>query len=533
MSVIVPVLVCAGQSEPAHAQGLPYPSYSGYDIKGSGAEAHDTWFIPQILGNYSRGLVTNAFWPRIQPTLQPAPCAAGQSAYDGYCFTNDASLDWLVKSYSDTGARVTLVLVGVPNFASNGCAIAPWCGTSAGGVAHFARFAGYVANRYNGLTPGQGRAVHFVIHNEVNSAWAYYSDGCTSCTVAGQVSRYATDFNAAYDRIKSEQAAAKVLVSLTNYYSGPDNPNPGGGITIPTYLTTFAPQVGGRAWQVALHAYAMSGSSGTSPVFDVTDPQMTPGSMGQLVGWLRRQFPSTPSAWEIHLTEQGLHGDDADNGAVQSQWLCNAFRNVLGTPGIESYLYTPPLTHGGYLPAKQELVKCSTTNPAAPADGNCAPNSPVATRWSWQTWALANRIDVGILNCGFENLPYTKLSRYYNGSRGHLATTRMPPAGSSFEGAWRLFRYPQAATHPLYECEVGSAGVFPLGHTFVDRSYTCAGWLKPMGPLGYAYDSPGAGRQPLYRCYINAPGWGTHFVSNSPTCEGWVVEDLLGYVQPW
>ncbi len=44
--------------------------------------------------------------------------------------------------------------------------------------------------------------------------------GCTSCTVAGQVSRYATDFNAAYDRIKSEQAAAKVLVSLTNYYSG-------------------------------------------------------------------------------------------------------------------------------------------------------------------------------------------------------------------------------------------------------------------------------------------------------------------------
>ena len=54
-----------------------------------------------------------------------------------------------------------------------------------------------------------------------------------------------------------------------------------------------------------------------------------------------------------------------------------------------------------------------------------------------------------------------------------------------------------------------------------------------MGPLGYAYDSPGAGRQPLYRCYINAPGWGTHYVSNSPTCDGWIVEDLLGYVENW
>jgi len=60
-----------------------------------------------------------------------------------------------------------------------------------------------------------------------------------------------------------------------------------------------------------------------------------------------------------------------------------------------------------------------------------------------------------------------------------------------------------------------------------------AGWLKPMGPLGYAYDSPGAGRQALYRCFINAPGWATHYVSNSPTCEGWIVEDLLGYVENW
>ena len=532
VSVMVAVSVFAGQSGTARAQGLPYPSYSGYDIKGSGGEAHDNWFVPSLIGNYGRGLVTNAFWPAFQPSLQTAPCGANQTLYDGYCFTNDASLDWLIKSFSDTGARVTLILVGVPGWAASpGCTQVPWCGTSAAGVAHYGRFAGYIAKKYNGLTPGQGRAVHFVIQNEVNSAWAYYSDGCTSCTVAGQVGRYAADFNAAYDRIKAEQAAAKVLTSFTFYYSGPDNPNPpppGGvtGITIPTFLTTFAPLVGSRAWQVALHAYTLSN---VSPVFDVTDPQMTPGSMGQLVGWLRRQFPSTPSAWEIHLTEQGMHGNVADNGAQQAAWLCEAFRNVLGTPGIESYLYTPPLTHVGFAPSSPELVGCSATD----AYGNCASNSTLSYRWSWQTWALANRIDVGMLSCGFENLPYTKLSRYVNASRGHLATTRRPPAGSTFEGAWKLFRYQQAGTHPIYECEAPGGSAYTAGHTFVDRSYTCAGWLKPMGPLGYAYDSPGAGRSALRRCYVSYPGYEDHFVSTHPTCEGWIFEDILGYVENW
>ena len=465
-----------------------------------------------------------------------------QTLYDGYCFTNDASLDWMVKSFSDTGARVTLNLVGVPGFASNGCGNGPWCGTSSPtGVTHFGRFAGYLAQRYSGETPGQGRAVHFVIHNEINSPWAYYGDLCGSpgkpaCTVANQVGRYAADFNAAYDKIKSHQTAAKVLVSLTYYYSGADNPSypppgvPFTGITIPTYLNAFAPLVGSRAWQVALHAYTLST---TSPVFDVTDAQMTPGAMGQLVGWLRRQFPSTPSAWEIHLTEQGLHGQftgpGADNGAQQAAWLCEAFRNVLGTPGIESYLYTPPTTHNGFAPSTQELITCSSLTP----DGNCAQNSPLVYHWSWQTWALANRIDVGMLSCGFENLPYTKLSRYYNGSRGHLATTRRPPAGSSFEGAWKLFRYQQAATHPLYECEAPGGSAYTAGHTFVDRSYTCAGWLKPMGPLGYAYDSPGAGRSALRRCYVSYPGYEDHFVSTHPTCEGWIFEEILGYVENW
>ena len=183
---MVPVLVCAGPFRPAHAQGfhgLPYPPYSGYDIKGSGGEAHEMWLMSQIIGNYGRGLVTNAHWPSIQPSLRPVnpwpdptPCDANQSAYDGYCFTNIDSLDWLVKAFSDTGARVTLNLVGVPDFASIGCP-PPEAAANVGDVAERRRALCTVRWLYR--QPVQradaraGTRGPLVIHNEVNSPAVY------------------------------------------------------------------------------------------------------------------------------------------------------------------------------------------------------------------------------------------------------------------------------------------------------------------------------------------------------------------------
>lgn len=549
LAVSVSALTClvlvAGFSSAVHAQGLPYPAYTPYEIKGVGIEPRDADRYFDVIGNKTGGIVTNLPWLFYQPVLDPAPCTnpGMPVAFDGYCFAVEPNNEYIIQTFSSYNVMVTGILLGTPDWARiSPCNKPPleqlWCGTAPGYSAHFGRFAKFIANRYNGLN-GVGRVVNFVIHNEVGSPWAYFTDECgtgipgspATCTVNAQVARYAADYNQAYDGIKSQQAAAKVLVSIGGYFQGPDNPNPPSpgvpvpGITIPTYLTTFHSYAGGRAWQLAVHAYNMSD---VSPVHSVDDPQITPGSIGKLTGWLRRQFPSTPSAWEVHMTENGIHGEDADNGALQAQYLCKAFENVIGSPGVESYLYTPLQTHGGYGASRQELIKCTLL-----PDGSCQPGSH-SYRWSWQTWALANRIDVGLTSCGFENLPYTKLSRYVNASRGHIATTRVPPAGSGLEGAWKLFRAEQPGTHPLYECNWISGANFGPGaeHTFVDRSYTCAGFMKPMGLMGYAYDSAGAGRVALNRCYVNAPGWEDHFVSTSPTCEGWLFEETLGYVIP-
>jgi hypothetical protein len=210
------------------------------------------------------------------------------------------------------------------------------------------------------------------------------------------------------------------------------------------------------------------------------------------------------------MTEGGLEGNPSTE-AAQSSYLCEAFRNVLGTPGVDNYIYTPLPEHPG-LPGLYHGLKRS--------DGSYKP--------AWGTWALANRIDVGITSCGFERLPFVKLSRYYNPSRGHWVSTRLPPAGSNLEAWWGLRREYEPGTHLIYECAVNVPGSGYSGtHTFLDRLPTCGG-LQPMGPLGYAYDGPGPQRLPLYRCRVG-PGY-SHFASTDPNCEGFANEDLLGYV---
>jgi hypothetical protein len=504
-----------------------------------------------MLGNNDGGMVTNLPWAFYQPTLTAPPCnPSTEEAYGGRCFALNPALDTLVQTFSDSTPNriVTGILIMTPSWARLPCskpsAEHVWCGTAPGYVAEFGTFAAYLAHRYNGLN-GHGRVANFVIHNEVNAPWAYYTNSCgepqpnpypLTCSVSAQVSRYAADYNAAYDGIKSEQAAAKVLVSMTGYFNGADNPNPGGQITLKTYLSTLVPLVGARQLQMALHAYNQNGNvTAINPDDDIV---ASIGAIGKVTGWLRQAFPTRPAIWEVHLTEQGLKADLAHD-QDQADALCQAFKNVLGTPGVESFHYTPPTSHDGY--AGEELVWCQRLQgppwDAGPV-GYCNLSSFGTTwRWrqAWATWALANRNDINpaILNCGFEVLPYVKFSRYAS-PRGHIATTRMPPPGATLEYSWKLLRSQAPGTHLLYECRVDSGSVYvPGGHSFIDAVNPCPSYLTPWGPLGYAYDSPGAGRVAINRCYVNAPGYEDHFLSTSTGCEGWIYEETLGYAPPF
>ena len=482
---------------------LPYPKRDAFSIK---SIQTDGWEKQDFIDANTGGVIVNFSWLHWQPVKKTGTCSSDEISYNKHCFQVPASLDKQIRYWTDKGVIVSGVLMNIPEWATDPAVCTQRTNLCApANASDFARFAGMLAKRYDGLN-GNGRVADFVINNEVNmNSW--YNIGCgygITCDLEVWARRYASDFNAAYDEITRHQPTAKVFVSFAHYFDITNHDRTWPIVSVKDFLPLFASETGGRKWRVAYHPYP---SNLKKPTFDPEDlPRITYGNIGVLAGWLRQTFPNNPESWEIHLTESGINSLWTDSSeSEQAEALCDSYRNVLGTPGIENYVYHRMVDH-------EVEVSSNTAFGLATEKGEL--------KQAWYVWSeMSGRNgERNNLDCGFEEIPFTRVTQYISSERENWVSSRLPPQGYSAINSWRLLRDFEEGTFILYECKFRDG-------TYLSMDAECGGKTN-YGPVGYAFNSQVENSTPLYSCIA---GKSIYTASGEQGCGVDTTRQFLGY----
>ncbi len=503
----------------------------------------------EISGNGTGKIAVNILWAEWDlGTKIPVNglCGAGESLYRGECFKIHEADEEEIKYYSDKNIEVTAIVIGPPGrFIIPNCPLPQtatinekiFCAMKEENMDALERFMGMIASRYDG-NHGVGKISQFVMGNEVNQS-VYFNNNCggsTPCNLDAWVTAYTKFFKFAHDGIVAHQPEAKVLISLDHAFgssrwdnlSGGDGQGHGVSVSGETFLRKFNEQLQAlnsqdnknRKWWVAFHPYNTNlFSLESSPLDFETDGKITTGNIGLLSGWLRKNFPTLNHIYEnIELTESGF-SSITNTGVTQFEGqataVCNSFKNILGTPGITGYILNRMMDHGGEGGLHLGLRKLHTGE----------------SKSAWATWALANRPGIK-LDCGFENFPFTLLSRSYSNSQSrHWISSRLPPSGYSIERSWKLLRAPHP-TEPsaiIFEC-LGS----DKNNSFLSLEYSCGGnSIQNLGPVGYIRTTSSPNLLPLYQCKIISNN--NRFITDHSACENQSFDNgnsPIGYAYP-
>ncbi|MCB1756605.1 MAG: hypothetical protein KDJ38_13870 [Gammaproteobacteria bacterium] len=483
---------------------LPYPERDAFSLK---AIQTDGWNRQDFIAANTGGVVVNLSWMHWQPEKKKGNCNLdNELEYDGYCFRNLQSVNEDIRFWTQHNVLVTGVVMNIPEWATDPATCTQRKNLCApANSADFARFAGMLAKHYNGLN-GNGRVADFVINNEVNmNSW--YNVGCgygVPCDVDAWIRRYTSDYNASYDAITRHQPAAKVFISFAHHFEFSDLERGWPILAVKPFLLRFAQLTDGRKWRVAFHPYPPNLKLSRFGPMDL--PRITYGNIGVLAGWLRREFPQNPEAWEIHLTESGINSLwDNSSEAEQAEALCDSYRNILGTPGIENHVYHRMMDHSVELAAGTGF-------------GLVSEDGELKQAWNvWSTMSGRNGKREN-MDCGFEDVPYTRITQYQHSKRENWVSSRRPPAGYTATESWRMMRDYVEGTYMIYECAFADG-------SYLSTDVECADELN-YGPVGYIFPEQVDNSTPLYSCIDDDS---VYSASGDQGCGSDITREFLGY----
>ncbi|MFD0714683.1 DUF5722 domain-containing protein [Paenibacillus sp. GCM10027626] len=180
-------------------------------------------------------------------------------------------LDNQIKPLSDQGIIVNLVLVLLdssdqtlatdvlvhPDAARGQGSIYAFNTASEAGVSHYKAAMEFISERYTREDEQYGRALGYIVGNEVDSQWIWQNMG--DKTVDQFVEQYERAVRIAYQAVRKHSSSARVYISLDNGWNEPYIPQPSTrfykGRDIVDKLNALTKQRGDFPWHVAYHPY--------------------------------------------------------------------------------------------------------------------------------------------------------------------------------------------------------------------------------------------------------------------------------------
>jgi Family of unknown function (DUF5722) len=299
-------------------------------------------------------------------------------------------LDHQVKRLSDAGAVVSLILLtyasgdaardtvmlhprydkSAPNRLGNFNTVTPE------GALHFRACMEFLCDRYN--QPGQphGRAVNFILGNEVNSHWFWANMG--RVTMEEFADDYLRTARLAATALRKISSSARLYLSLEHHWS---IRYPGGkeDQAFPArpfldYFNRRAKEQGNFDWHIAFHPYPENLFEprtwrDKSATTNDNSPRITFKNLEVLMRYLHQPellYQGKPR--RVILSEQGFHTPDKPDGEIlQAAGYAYAWRKVAAFDGIDSFILHRHVDHGQEGGLKLGLWSRDTNSPSAAA----------------------------------------------------------------------------------------------------------------------------------------------------------------------
>ncbi|TDE08140.1 DUF5722 domain-containing protein [Jiangella asiatica] len=336
--------------------------------------------------------------------MTAGPGEPGQSIefeYGGETYYFDRSyVDWLdhmIKPLSDNDMLVYLVLVLVydqePN-SSFPILVHPEAPTGAPtsfmtyafntvtpeGIAHYTAVMEFLASRYTRDDERYGRAMDYIVGNEIDSAGIWQQMG--GKTLPEFLRHYEPALRIGFNAARKYHADARVYTSLDHFWTTNANPNDPlkfyDGRDVLDGLAALTKDRGDFPWQLAYHPYPanmLDPRVWDDPVTDDPDtPKITFKNIATLPEYLDRpelHYDGEPR--RVILSEQGCQSptNSAADQELQAACFAYAYYKILAADGIDAFIWDPQVDNrqaGGLRIGLWTWDESRTDFPASPGE---------------------------------------------------------------------------------------------------------------------------------------------------------------------